>query len=284
MKIRILLLFVAATLLFACDSAKNNVNQEIAELEVEVEEKATAQAVSNLFAKYEQFAKEYPDDQELSGRYMYRSAGLAYRAGNYVKSASYLERGINDFSKSSITPSSRILLGSIYDENLNAPDKAKTIFQYVIDNHGNHEGADRAHLFFKPEDEKLQTLIGQQEASLRDENGTMRPRIAADLYGKYAAYAESFPDDKARSSDYLLKSGELLSFMNNPAAAAKSYEKIITDYRDSKATANARLSLANLYDDHLNKLKNMRGNFTLKMQGKWIWLLPENSLENTKLM
>ncbi len=253
MKIRIFLLFVSAVVLFACDSAKNNINQEISKLETEVEEQATAQSVSNLFAKYEQFVKEYPDDAEMGGRYMYRSAGLAYRAGNYQKAASYLERGINDFPKSSITPGSRVLLGSLYDENLNQPDKAKTLFQYVVDNHPDHEGADRARLFFKPEDVKLQTLIGQQEEILRDENNNIKPRIAADLYGKYAAYAERFPDDKTNAPNYLFKSGELLSYMNNPAAAAKSYEKILSDHKDSKVVPDTRLLLAGIYDDHLNK-------------------------------
>jgi len=253
MKIRILFLFLAATFLFACNSEKNQINQQISDLETEVETQATAQSVTNLFGKYDDYTNTFPDDAEMNGRYMYRAAGLAYRAGNYTKTAEYLERGIKDFSASSITPSSYVLLGTVYEENLNNIDKAKTSFQHVLDNYPDHEGADRAALFFKPADEKLQTLIAQKEAVLKDENGKIRPRIAADLFQKYTAYTEQFPDDKTRTPNYLLKGGELLGFMNNPAVAAKSFEQILVDYPESKSAPSATLQLAGLYDDHLNR-------------------------------
>jgi len=253
MKTYLLFLALAVSVLFACNSEKSKFKDEIAVLEQEVEEQATAQSVTNLFDKYEQYVKDYPDDEELCGRYLYRSAGLAYRAGNYVKTGSYLERGIKEFPGSSITPDSRMLLGTVYDENLNASNKAKEQFQYLIDNHPNHAGIERAQLSFKPEDEKRQTLIRQKEEILNDEAGNIKPRIAADLYQKYTDYVERFPDDKGRSSDYLLKSGKLLSFMNNPAAASKALEKVIEDYPDSKSVPESRLTLAGLYDDHLNQ-------------------------------
>jgi len=253
MKIRILILFAATMFSFACNSEKSQFKQQITELETEVETQATAQSVTNLFKKYDEYTSTFPDDTENNGRYMYRAAGMAYRAGNYAKTAEYLERGIKDFSGSSITPSSRLLLGTVYEENLNNIDKAKTNFQHVLDNHPNHKGAERAALFFKPADEKLQILIAQKEAVAKDENGTLKPRIAADLYQKYTAYAEQFPDDKTRTPDYLLKGGELLSFMNNPAAAAKSFEQVLVKYPKSKAAPQATLLLAGLYDDQLNK-------------------------------
>ncbi len=253
MKIRILLLFTAATFLLACNSEKNDIKKQIGDLETEVETQATAQSVTNLFNKYDEYVKTFPDDAEMNGRYMYRSAGLAYRAGNYAKTAEYLERGIKDFSTSSITPSSHVLLGTVYEENLNNMDKAKTSFQHVLDNHPNHEGAERAALFFKPADEKLQILIAQKEAILNDENGNIKPRIAADLYQKYTAYAQQFPDDKTRSPNYLLKGGEMLSFMNNPAAAAKAFEQVLVQYPKSESAPSATLQLAGLYDDQLNK-------------------------------
>jgi len=253
MKIRILILFAATMFSFACNSEKSQFKQQITELETEVETQATAQSVTNLFKKYDEYTSTFPDDTENNGRYMYRAAGMAYRAGNYAKTAEYLERGIKDFSGSSITPSSRLLLGTVYEENLNNIDKAKTNFQHVLDNHPNHKGAERAALFFKPADEKLQILIAQKEAAAKDENGTLKPRIAADLYQKYTAYAEQFPDDKTRTPDYLLKGGELLSFMNNPAAAAKSFEQVLVKYPKSKAAPQATLLLAGLYDDQLNK-------------------------------
>jgi len=253
MKIRILILFAATMFSFACNSEKSQFKQQITELETEVETQATAQSVTNLFKKYDEYTSTFPDDTENNGRYMYRAAGMAYRAGNYAKTAEYLERGIKDFSGSSITPSSRLLLGTVYEENLNNIDKAKTNFQHVLDNHPNHKGAERAALFFKPADEKLQILIAQKEAVAKDENGTLKPRIAADLYQKYTAYAEQFPDDKTRTPDYLLKGGELLNFMNNPVAAAKSFEQVLVKYPKSKAAPQATLLLAGLYDDQLNK-------------------------------
>lgn len=253
MKIKILLLFLAATILLACDSEKSGLKQQISDLETEVETQATAQSVTNLFNKYDEYTKTFSDDADMNGRYMYRAAGLAYRAGNYAKTAEYLERGIKDFPNSSITPSSHVLLGTVYEENLNNMDKAKTSFQHVLDNHPNHEGAERAALFFKPADEKLQTLIKQKKAVLKDENGNIKPRIAADLYQKYTAYAEQFPDDKTNTSAYLLEGGELLSFMNNPAAAAKSFEQVLVDYPKSESAPAATLQLAGLYDDHLNR-------------------------------
>lgn len=253
MKTQILFLIFATSIFLACNSEKSKFQEEIATLEKEVEEQATAQSVSNLFAKYEQYVKDYPDDKELGGRYLYRSAGLAYRAGNYVKTGSYLERGIKEFPGSSITPDSRLLLGTVYDENLNVPEKAKEHFQYLIDNHPNHSGVERAKLSFNPEDEKLQTLIRQKEEILKDEEGNIRPRIATDLYQKYTTYTESFPDDKALTPDYLLKGANLLNFMNNPAAAAQILESIIQKYSDSKSVPEARLILAGLYDDQLNQ-------------------------------
>jgi len=88
---------------------------------------------------------------------------------------------------------------------------------------------------------------------LKDENGNIKPRIAADLYQKYTAYAEQFPDDKINTPAYLLEGGEILSFMNNPAAAAKSFEQVLVGYPKSESAPSATLQLAGLYDDHLNR-------------------------------
>ena len=253
MKLKVLIFLLATALFCACNSDKSDLQQQISDLENEVETQATAQSVTNLFNKYEEYIATFSDDSEMNGRYLYRAAGLAYRASNHSKTVEYLERGIKDFSASSITPSSHVLLGTVYEENLNNADKAKTSFQYILDKHPKHEGAERAELFFKPVDEKLQTLIGQKEAVLKDENGDIKPRIAADLFQKYTAYAEQFPDDKVRTPAYLFKGGDILSFMNNPAAAAKSYEQILTDYPESEVAPTATLQLASLYDDQLNR-------------------------------
>jgi len=208
--------------------------------------------VVNLLSKYNQFVNEYPDDSEMSGRYLYRSAGLSYRVSNYKKAVEYLERGVKDFSASKVTPSSYVLLGTIYEENLNNPAQAKAAFQHVVDNFPDHESADRAHLFFKPEDVKLQTLIAQQEEILYNEDGKMNAQVSADLRRKYADYANKFPEDK-RTAGYLYKSAKMQNDMNSGLAASKALETLIEKYPKSEAAPDAHLLLADIYDNQLNK-------------------------------
>lgn len=244
--------FALATLFIACNPAKKNLLQGIQELESEVETQASGQSVVNLLSKYNQFVNEYPDDAEMSGRFLYRSAGLSYRTGNFTKAVEYLERGVKDFSASGATANSYVLLGTIYEENLNNKNKAKAAFQHVVDNFPNHESADRAHLFFKPEDIKLQTLIGQQEKILYNADGKMNAQVSADLRRKYADYANKFPKDK-RTAGYLYKSAEMQNNMNSGPAAAQALEMLLEKYPAATVAPNAYLLLADIYDNQLNK-------------------------------
>ncbi len=249
------ILALISLLIFACNPAKDNLLKNIKELEAEVNQQASGQSVVNLLSKYNEFINNHSDDAENCGRFLYRSAGLAYRVSDYKKATDYLKRGIADFESSSVTPNSYVLLGSIYEENLNDMGKAKTAFQHVVDNYPDHASADRAHLFFKPEDVKLQTLIAQQEENLYDENGKMKMQTSADLRRKYADYANKFPDDKKNTPTYLYKSADMQNKMNSAPSAAQSLERLLEKYPDAKVVPDAYLLLADMYDNQLNKGK-----------------------------
>ncbi|MEO1437786.1 MAG: tetratricopeptide repeat protein [Bacteroidota bacterium] len=237
----------------ACDSEKNTFKKNIEQLESALSQSPTSENTLQLLNSYEQYAKEFPNDAEWSGRYLYRAAGLQYRARDYKRSLDYLKQVLNDYSASSAKANALLLIGNIYEEKLLNEAEARKAYQQFLDEYPNHPEKETAAFFFKPLKDKLAKRITDLEASLyQDEAKTqINTQVAAMLRRVYAQYGDLVVDDPENGAEYLLRSVDLLLATNNFAGAEKILVDNLQKYGTTKAAPSMLLQLANINENYM---------------------------------
>lgn len=239
--------------LSACNSEKSTFKTEIATLESALEKQPSAENTLQLLTSYEGFMTQFPDDVEWNGRYLYRAAGLQYRARNYKRAVDYLNKGITDFKSSSATPQSLLLLGDIYEEKLLNEPEAKKVYQQFLDEFPNHPDKETAAFFFKPANEKLEKKIADLEAQLYydAEKTKINPQIASNLRRVYTSYVDQVPEDLEGSAKYQLKSARLLLETNNYTGAGTLLDEGFGKFQNSKVAPDMLLLMADIQENYM---------------------------------
>ncbi|MEM6725099.1 MAG: tetratricopeptide repeat protein [Bacteroidota bacterium] len=239
--------------LTACDSEKKAFKNNIADLEAALEQSPTSENTLQVLNSYEGYTTEYPEDVEWNGRYLYRAAGLQYRARNYKRALDYLNQVVTDFKSSSAAPNALLLLGNIYEEKLLNEPEARKAYQEFLDAYPNHPEKETAEFFFKPLNEKLAKKISDLEANLyQDEEKTkINTQTAAMLRRVYAQYGDMIPNDLENGAQYLLRSADLLLATNNYAGAEKILVEKLEQYGSTKVAPDLLLQLAYINENYL---------------------------------
>ncbi len=248
------LLILVFAFSIGCGGPGQELKKKISELEQSVESSPSKDNMIDLERSYVKFTKDFPDDKEWCGRFLYRAAGLNYRIQNFNKSATQLEKGVAEYSSSSATANSVFLLAQLYETNLRNPNKAKQYYQMLIDKYPSHPQITEAELFFKPIGEKLKYKITKQEKLLRESPGEtgLNLKAASELRRLYNTFINQVSDDPKGLNQIRMSSAKLNAETNNIMGAKTNLEQIINDPTDGASKAEARLLLADILENDLN--------------------------------
>lgn len=236
----------------SCDKAGSN---EIAALEKKVKETPNKEDIIELERKYLKYVKKNPTNVEWCGRYLYRAGGINYQVSNFKKAESLLKQGVEEFAGSPATPNSAVLLAKIYEENFRKKDEATKYYKLVYDNYKDSDAWEEAELFFLPPHKKLEVFIKRGEEKMASNPGPtgLNLNAATELrkhYKDYIGMAEAGAENK---SDVLLKSAVLNMKTNNITSATANLKQIIDDEKLKKNKPEALLTLADIYENDLNR-------------------------------
>lgn len=247
-------LIIPLVLITACNSAKKDLAVEIETLENAVETNPTLDNTRQLLQKYEEYIEQFPGDQEWSGRYLYRSAAVAYRARNYPKAMTQLDEVVAEFPASSAAPLAILMKASILDENLMNEKEAGVAYQYFLDHYPDHPEKATAEFFFKPPKEKLSVQIAELESQIyvNEAQNQINPQVFSLLRRKYREYSEKVKDDPEGSVVHLMSLADLMAKTSNYAGAVQNLEMAISKFPEAQNIGEAYLMLAAIYEDDLN--------------------------------
>ncbi len=238
---------------FSCQTDSGNVG-EIAKMEKIVDESPTSENVKELVAKYNEYAKENPDDEEMNGRYMYRAASKQLQTNNVRSTISFLNQGIQKYPKSSATPNSLYLLGETYKTKFRQPEQAKLYYQALVEGFPTHKYAEKA----KGNLVGGETLSEMVEAIKNDiymdsTQTRVNPNKARKLVDLYSLHASVLPSDP-KTPSYLYDTYEIANSVRMFEQAATACEKLYKDYPDHNKAATAMFLSGYLYENELRDL------------------------------
>lgn len=99
-----------------------------------------------------------------------------------------------------------------------------------------------------------------------------------DLYWAYASFVDKYPDDE-HAPEFLFKAAQRSNILNKAGEGIAFFEKLITNYPNSKFCEQALFSIAFSYENNLNDFVNAR-----KFYDQFLQKYPNSELaEDAKL-
>ncbi len=250
MKIASLFVLLSSLLLIACEQ-QNPEQQAIATLEKQLGSQPSEVLANELNGLYLDYLNQYPDDTDTHARYLYRAAALEYRMDRYSGAASLLKMLITDYRNHPLAAEGAHLLASIYEEKLQSPEIAQTIFQVFAQAFPNYKDlADiQAKIGTTPLDERLtalyQGVFDQATGSLNPVTGNHYIQSVENL----AILLPSYPG----APELLLKAAETARTMRSFNKTLELYNQILLTFPDYEKAPQIKFLEAFTLDNDLKQ-------------------------------
>jgi TolA-binding protein len=98
------------------------------------------------------------------------------------------------------------------------------------------------------------------EAELKAKTAT-DPRLANQMIAEYEGYAQAFPADTARISDYMLKAGQVAVAVGNAPKAIELLEKSLKNYPNAKKSEQTLFILAFTQENTLKDIPKAKATY-----------------------
>lgn len=125
----------------------------------------------DLMDAYKGFVEHYPDDS-LAPEHLFRAGGVARSLDEPQRAINIYRRILNEYPETDQEPTVRFLLAFVYDQDLNKKNKAKELYQAVIDSFPDHKLARDAEQYLKVidmSDEELMKHFEEQQKKREEE-------------------------------------------------------------------------------------------------------------------
>lgn len=253
MKYQYLIVVFVLFTLASCQSAEEKAQAQITELEKKLEEDPTTENAQEVLAAYQEYIAQFPEDEEVTPRYMYRAAALEYRMNRFSGATAVLQNAIKNYYHSSNTPKAAIFLGDIYQEKLGNEENAATVYQALIRAFPDAEEAKEAHEKLPEGLLALEARIEDMGARMFDDStGRIEYRVANNFITSTELYALILPQSD-KTPDMLYKGAEIARSIRSFDKALGLYAQINEQYPESSRAPQALFMRAFTMDSDLRR-------------------------------
>jgi len=141
-KIALICLFLVSILLFACQSGKEKLEQNILSNEQKLMNDTTKMVnpavAEEVMKSYKEFAEKYPDDT-LAATYLFKAADLSTGIRKFKDAIALYEEFGKKYPSHPKAPVSLFLRAFIYDTNLRDVQNAKMLYSEFIQKYPTHQ-------------------------------------------------------------------------------------------------------------------------------------------------
>ncbi len=236
---------------------------QIEALEKAFNEAPNQENAGKLVAAYEDFANNNPSDTEWSGRYLYRAASTYFRMNNFSKALSMAEKGAEQFSGSSVTPSALQLMEKIERTSYRRTDKADALAAGIIEKYAGTEQAKKVGEAYTGK--KISEWITELKSFADTTKGRLDRRLANKLIGAYEA-AYIVDPDGANSGDHLYNAGDIARSAGQSQKALKNWEKLYNKYPDHDKAAQVLFLQGFIYENTYRKMDSAQVRYEAFME------------------
>lgn len=246
--------FLLVTLLTNCSNEQQKMQEAIEALEAKSEGAADAATAKILIEAYEDYTAAFPDDQVFTPRYLYREAALKYRLLDFSAAAALLKQLLNNHHSSEIVPQAILMLGDIYNNELQEPKAGQLALQALTQRFPDTEAAKTA-----------TTQLGNSMVAMEDELEALRMSIyddslarldfrKADLYIRQAELFSLLMPDSEETPVLLYRSGEIARTARNYEKALELYGTLFEQYPAYEKSPQALFMQAFIMDNDLKRI------------------------------
>lgn len=243
-----LLLFVLA---FSACQQENPEQKAIAELELKVEAEPSEVLANELNAAYLDYINEHPEDKDNNARYLYRAATLEYRMDRYSGAASLLESLLENYRDHSLAAEGAHLLASIYEEKLQAPAVAQTIYKIFGEVFPNYP--DIAVIKAKIDDKTLESHLDELYQGIFDSGSGMLNPVKGTHYFQSIENLAVLSPNYPGMPDLLLKAAETARTMRSFNKTLELYARVMDKYPDFEKIPQVKFLEAFTLDNDLKQ-------------------------------
>ncbi len=249
--------------IIGCTNEPSGLLGEISKLEKEVEATPTVDVINKLTAKYDEYIVENPDSVEWNGRYLYRSAARKLQMNSISKAVTLLDRGVKEFSASSATPKTLLLLGELYKDKFVKPEYADWYYELLAKTYPNDENAATAKSKKSNPAITLDEIILNKKEELYLDSAKTRINQATirQLINMYKQYATLLPDEP-KTPDYLYETYELSNSIRLFQDAVVACETLSSKYPDHPRASTAMFLTGYLYENEMRDLDKAKAIYT----------------------
>ncbi len=259
---KIIFLSSCIILLMASCQSDSGLVSEITKLEKAADASPSLENINQLVSKYQQYAKENPEDAEWNGRYMYRAASKQLKANNIRGAIQNLTEGIKQYGSSTATPNSLYLMAETYATKFRQPDQADLYYQGLVEGFPSNEYAAKA-----KDKLRSQSSLGDRINVIKNDiymdstQTRVNPNKARKLVDLYLLHASILPDSP-NSPAYLYDTYEIANSVRMYREAATACEKLYTDYPNHEKAPTALFLTGYLYENELKNLDKAKSIYT----------------------
>lgn len=234
----------------ACNKERNNQREIINGMEQVIKKNPTDEFIRPLLANYFSYCEDFRED-EFAPIYLYRSAVLYFRIGNYSEAIINLERILRDYPNTEIKEDVLLTLAMINARSGSTP-RASELFKQYLEQYPKGKGVARAEYFFAPAESKLQDRIDaiQQEINALPRSEFPSSGKLTELMFAYAHFVKANPTAPL-SPSYCLQGAQLAIRLDHHLMAVQFLDKIYREYPSFSQYPQALLMLAVEYDTNL---------------------------------
>ena len=247
----LLLAVLFLTALFSSCQQENSEVKAIAALEKKVEVEPSEVLANELNAMYLDYINQHPEDKKNNASYLYRAAALEYRMDRYSGAASLLKTLIEAYPGSSVVAEGAHLLASIYEEKLQAPEVAQTIYQLferAFPNYGDLESIRQ-----KTGDIALNERLNNLYSKIFDPSEGMLNPVTGNQYIQSIENLVVLSPDYPNAPEYLLKAAETARTMRSFNKTLELYAKVMEKYPDFEKIPQVKFLEAFTLDNDLKQ-------------------------------
>ncbi len=264
MKQLIILFLSIAILTSSCETDPGiAIANDIIKLEKTVEESPTVDNINNLVAKYNEYTKVKPNDDEWNGRYLYRGASKLLKTNNKRGAIDGLSRAVKNYGSSSATPNSLFLLAETYKNDFRNVEMANVFYQCIAEGFPDHEYAAKAKSM-RTDNKTLDGYIQEvldSDIFLDSLQTRVNPAKAGKLIDLYTLYSSVLEDEKT-SPEYLYKTYELANSVRKFKEAEAACEQLHRKYPNHEKAATCLFLVGYLNENELKNLDKAKKVYT----------------------
>ena len=253
--------FVFITLvlsIFACNNQPKETKPSLETIESQFEKDKSPENLDRLLTAYSEAIATHADDAEKNAGILFKASRHLTDLKRYSTASEYLQKILKEYFSSSFAANSAVALGDLYENQLNKPEQAMTVYQSMKNAFPTFQGLNEIAAKIPADSPTVIDRLQNIGSKMFDEDaGKIDYKIANNYLQNCELYAMMNPASE-KSPELLAKGAEVARSIKSFNTALEIYQWIYGKFPNSKQAPQALFLEGFTLDNELHKQDEAR--------------------------